>query len=295
MELRDIEIFLTLAEELHFGRTAERMRLTPARISQAIKKQERDLGGLLFERNSRTVRLTPLGRQLRDELQPIRLALRDTMRRARAAAGGVTATLRIGAMNGNGHDLRPYWDAFRARHPGWELRFRHAPFVDPFGGLRRGEVDVLVTWLPIAEPDLVMGPVLFTDERVLAVALDHPLAARPSVTVESIADFQHSGTTSVPDYWESSFVPSHTPGGRPIERGPLVTSADDILTLVSTGEIVNVFPAHSARYWARPDVLWLPLTGMERFSFGLVWRGEAEDDVIRALAAVVRDLGSPAF
>ena len=44
MELRDIEVFLTLAEELHFGRTAERLHVTPARVSQAIKKQERAIG-----------------------------------------------------------------------------------------------------------------------------------------------------------------------------------------------------------------------------------------------------------
>jgi DNA-binding transcriptional LysR family regulator len=59
MELRDIEIFLALAEELHFGRTAERLHVSQARVSQAIKKQERRIGGTLFERSSRQVRLTP--------------------------------------------------------------------------------------------------------------------------------------------------------------------------------------------------------------------------------------------
>ena len=59
MELRDIEIFLTLAEELHFGRTAERLRISQARVSQSIKQQERRIGGALFERTSRSVRLTP--------------------------------------------------------------------------------------------------------------------------------------------------------------------------------------------------------------------------------------------
>ncbi|MCA2221070.1 helix-turn-helix domain-containing protein [Nonomuraea aurantiaca] len=59
MELRDIEIFLTLCEELHFGRTAERLHVTPARVSQAIKKQERRVGAALFERDNRRVALTP--------------------------------------------------------------------------------------------------------------------------------------------------------------------------------------------------------------------------------------------
>lgn len=63
VELRDIEIFLTLAEELHFGRSAERLRVSPARVSQAIKKQERAIGAQLFERTSRQVRLTPSERR----------------------------------------------------------------------------------------------------------------------------------------------------------------------------------------------------------------------------------------
>ena len=69
MELRDIEIFLTLAEELHFGRTAERLHVSAPRVSQAIAKQERRIGAPLFERTSRRVTLTPLGEQLRADLE----------------------------------------------------------------------------------------------------------------------------------------------------------------------------------------------------------------------------------
>ncbi|MGI5524918.1 LysR family transcriptional regulator [Micromonospora sp. CA-259024] len=67
MELRDIEIFLTLAEELHFTRTAERLHVTQARVSQAIKKQERRIGAALFERNNRNVALTPIDQRLFDD------------------------------------------------------------------------------------------------------------------------------------------------------------------------------------------------------------------------------------
>lgn len=89
MELRDIEIFLTLAEELHFGRTAERLHISQSRVSQSIKKQERRLGAVLFDRTSRVVRLTSLGEQLRDDLLPVQRELRRIMERAaRAAHGG---------------------------------------------------------------------------------------------------------------------------------------------------------------------------------------------------------------
>ncbi|MFI7455349.1 LysR family transcriptional regulator [Nonomuraea sp. NPDC049714] len=221
MELRDIEIFLTLAEELHFGRTAARLHVSQARISQAISQQKRRLGAPLFDRsNRRRISLTPLGRQLRDDLRPVYAGLRDSLERARLAARGITAVLRVGMLSSNAHDLRPYWDVFRARHPWWKLQVQQASFVDPFTVLRRGEVDVLVCWLPIEEPDLTVGPILFAEPRVLAVAADHGLARRTSVSLEVLGDFQHSDVESRPDYWADSFVPPHTRAGRLIERGP---------------------------------------------------------------------------
>ncbi|MGH2805599.1 MAG: LysR family transcriptional regulator, partial [Thermoleophilaceae bacterium] len=70
VELRDIRAFLVLADELHFGRTAERLGLTQSRVSQTIRTLEARLGGPLFERTSRRVRLTALGERLRDAAEP---------------------------------------------------------------------------------------------------------------------------------------------------------------------------------------------------------------------------------
>ncbi|GII34313.1 LysR family transcriptional regulator [Planotetraspora mira] len=292
MELRDIEIFLTLAEELHFGRTAERLRVSPARITQAIKKQERQIGAPLFDRTSRTVRLTPLGRQLCDDLWPVYSGLQDGMRRAKLAAQGVTAVLRVGMIPLNAHELRPYWDTFRTRHPQWKLQIQHAPFIDPFAGLRRGDLDILICWMPVEEPDLTVGPVLFADPRVVAVAADHELTRRTSVSLEMLADFQHSDGPSIPDYWADSFCPFYTRKGRPIERGPLVRNTEEIFTLTSTGELVNLFPAHMTRYWNRPDIAYLPVSDIDALPYALVWRTETENERIRALAQVAADIGT---
>ncbi|MEV4116134.1 LysR family transcriptional regulator [Nonomuraea sp. NPDC049695] len=291
MELRDIEIFLVLAEELHFGRTAARLHVSQARVSQAIKAQERRLGAPLFDRTSRRVRLTPLGQQLRADLRPVYAGLRDSLERAHLAARGITAVLRVGMTPGNAHDLRAYWQTFRSRHPQWDLRIRHAPFTDPFAVLREGTVDVLVTWLPVVEDDLTVGPALFTDPRLLAVAVDHELATRSAASIEMLADFQHTNSPRLPGYWADGFLPPHTPRGHRIVRGPLVTHMEVLLALVSVGEVVNSLPAHSARYWSRPDIAWLPFHDFEPLTYVLVWHTEAENDVVRALAQTVRDLG----
>jgi DNA-binding transcriptional LysR family regulator len=131
MEFRDVEILLTLVEELHFGRTAELLRVTPARVSQAIKKQERQIGGPLFERTSRNVRLTPLGRQLCDDLRPHYWGLRESMLRAQQAARGASGTLALGTMGPQGWMLQAIVELFRARHPGARLVHRDVNPVDP--------------------------------------------------------------------------------------------------------------------------------------------------------------------
>ncbi|MFC6880196.1 MULTISPECIES: LysR family transcriptional regulator [Actinomadura] len=292
MELRDIEIFLTLAEELHFGRAADRLQVSQARVSQAIGLQERRLGGRLFDRsNRRRIRLTPLGRQLHDDLRPVYAGLRDSLERARLAARGVTAVVRVGMLPFNTADLHPFWKTFRTRHPQWELRIRRPPFADPFARLRDGELDALVVWLPVEGPDLTVGPVLFTDPRVLAVSVEDELAGRASVSLEALADRRHATAPGMPDYWEDRYLPFQTPRGHPIERSPIVTNGDDLIHLVSTGEIVHGFPAHVTRYWSMPHVRWLPIPDMPPLPYALVWRSDAENDAVRALARTVRDLG----
>ncbi|MCX5197355.1 LysR family transcriptional regulator [Streptomyces sp. NBC_00249] len=167
MEIRDIEIFLTLAKELHFGRTAERLHVTVARVSQAIKKQERQIGGALFARTSHHVSLTPLGQQLHDDLLPVHRGLQRSLERAALAAKGRTEVLRLGMTSSNVEDLRPVLDEFSSRHPACTVQIRAVGYNDPFAALRHDTIDVLLAWLPIREPDLTVGPVAYTEPVVL--------------------------------------------------------------------------------------------------------------------------------
>jgi DNA-binding transcriptional LysR family regulator len=290
VELRDIEIFLILAEELHFGRTAARLHVTQARVSQAIKKQERRVGAPLFERTSRMVRLTPIGEQLRNDLRPIYQGLGQSLERARMAAQGKTAVLRVGVAASNSYDLRAYFHTFRTAHPQWGLRVSQTRFVDAFGQLRRGEVDLLISWLPIEEPDLMVGPVIATEPRVLAVSHDHPYVERGAVPIEILGDFAVSGPAKLlPQYWEHEVIPFYTPKGRTVHRGPVADSLDEIFTNVGLGDAVQLLAAHNARYAARPDIVYLRVTDADPVRWALVWRGETAP--IRAFTRVVRDLG----
>ncbi|WP_410645577.1 LysR family transcriptional regulator [Amycolatopsis sp. lyj-346] len=292
MELRDIEIFLTLAEELHFGRTAARLHVSQARVSQAIKKQERGVGAPLFERTSRSVRLTPVGEQLRTDLLPAYRSLREGMAKARLAAEGKTGVLRVGMLPANAHDLRPYWEAFRARHSRWGLHIRHNPFVNAFAPIRNGDIDVLVAWLPVEEPDLTVGPTVYTEHSVLLLAPDHELAGEKSVSLEVFGDHGILQGPPSPDYWADAFTPFQTPSGRAIDRRPpYIASLDDIFTHVGNGDGLHNLGGHVARYHARPDIVYVPIHDWPGLRWGLVWRSDTDNEMVHALAAVVRDLG----
>ncbi|MET7809384.1 LysR family transcriptional regulator [Streptomyces sp. NPDC005395] len=263
MELRDIEIFLTLAEELHFGRTAERLHVSQARVSHSIAKQERQIGARLFARSSRRVELTPIGAQLRDDLDAGYQRIRDGIRDATAAGRGARSTLTLGLHGPQAHDQSELLDLFRNRHPDTELRIREMNFTDPFGPLRDG-----------------------------MVSTDHPLASRDEVGMEDLADWvlPYCGPPT-PEYWLQTLVPAHTPSGRPIRRGPKVTTFQEVAAAVAAGHAVSLVHGDAARYYRWPGLRYLHPHDAPTGEWALIWPTAQETDAIRALARAARDTG----
>jgi DNA-binding transcriptional LysR family regulator len=292
VELRDIEIFLTLAEELHFGRTAERLHVSQARVSQAISKQERRIGVALFDRTSRRVSLTPIGRRLREDLQQALDLLQAGLARAEAAGLGAGQTLRLGVFGHAGHELRPLVDAFRTRYPGSDVQFNEITGSDAFSSLRTGDNDMNVLWLPVAEPDLTVGPIVYSAGRVLAVSADHPLAERGTASLEDLADNHVVDLgPNAPDYWVASMVPTRTPSGRRIPRGSTARTFHEILSLVATGQCVHPLGAIAARYNSPPGIVFLPMHDAPDLQWALTSRSTADNPAIRALSQTAADLG----
>src|SRR4029450_7805658 len=105
LECYELETFLTLAEELHFGRTAERTHVSTARVSQTIRRLERRVGAQLFNRTSRRVELTPIGHRLSEDLQPAREMIVAGFERAVRSGRGITGTLHVGFVGAAGGQL----------------------------------------------------------------------------------------------------------------------------------------------------------------------------------------------
>ncbi|WP_214325638.1 LysR family transcriptional regulator [Nonomuraea sediminis] len=277
VDLAAMEAFLTLAEELHFGRTADRLLITQPRVSQLIRSLERRVGGRLFERTSRRVSLTPLGVRLRDRARPAYAELREAVTEARRSARG----LRIGFLGAYSEALSPVLAAYRG-----PVELAEIHWGDLFGPLRRGEVDVQVTLWPVEQPDLAAVTVPGESARVLAIARAHPLARRESVSLEDLAGLPivqpHAG---VPAELRATFwPPATTPSGRPIPPGPVAASHHEMLAHVADGRCGFVTCTTLVEHYGHPRVTYVPVTGMPPARAALCWLRSAENERIREFA-----------
>ena len=287
MDLREIEIFLVLTEELHFGRTAERLYLSQPRISQTIRAMESRVGGLLFERSSRRVRLTALGVRLEEQLRPAYEQIGRAFAEVRDVASGVTGELRVSMLTfaAGGPWFASRVRSFEVENPGCKVIVYEAFPGEALNRLRRGELDVMAHWLPLAQPDLTIGPILAREERGLAVQVGHPLAERGWATVEDLGDYAVADADgTLPAETLEVVCPRRTPAGREIRRRDPEGRMVEVLSLVARGEIVHPTVVSLPDYYAYPGVTTISLRGMPALESALVWVTKRETAAIRAFA-----------
>jgi DNA-binding transcriptional LysR family regulator len=289
MEMREIEIFLVLADELHFGRTAERLHVSQARVSQTIRKLERQVGAPLFDRTSRRVALTPVGARLRDDLAPAFAQIRAGIARATDTGRGTAGLLRLGFEAPGVADLiADRLDRYRSVHPGAEVQVREADFRDPFGLLRSGEVEALVTLLPVDEPDLTTGPVVWREPVVLAVSARHPFARLDAVTLDDLArDTVFRAARPAPPYWVEPPQPWTTPAGHAVRRGRALSTFQELLAVIAAGEGICPLAAHAVDYFAHPRIAFVPFRDAPPVAWALVWRRSGETARVRELSGAL--------
>jgi DNA-binding transcriptional LysR family regulator len=295
VELRELRLFLTLAEELHFGRTAETLQLTPSRVSQTLRSLEQKLGAQLVHRTSRRVRLTPFGERFLRDVTPAYEQLAAVLERTNTAARQLEGTLRLGLVSGpaGGEHLVETIRAFEAQHAECTVEVVQVSWDDPLEPLRENDVDLMASWLPLKQPGLVVGPVLTSQPRVLALAPNHPLADRDTVDVEELADHQVPRFDNWPKELHEAILPFRTPGGRPIPgtRIPVGQRAFlDISVRVARGELVFPTVASAQPYMGGLDLVFVPIRGMPPLRSALVWRRPARDPKLRAFTRVAREV-----
>jgi DNA-binding transcriptional LysR family regulator len=167
LPMTELRAFVTLAEQLHFGKTADRLHITQPALTKQIQRLEEAIGGTLVERGYREVQLTPAGETLLPHAERLLEESAAVLDVARRAVRGQLGVLRIGFGLATVQLLPELLQRFRSAFPGVELRLRDMPTPAQVAALERGDLDVGFVRLPVNAPDLDTRPVLH--ERLVAV------------------------------------------------------------------------------------------------------------------------------
>ncbi|GAA4472489.1 LysR family transcriptional regulator [Phytohabitans houttuyneae] len=260
LETRELKYFVTVAEELHFSRAAERLGMAQPPLSRAIQQLERRLGVTLLERNRRGVTLTGACQVLLDEARAILDGAAAAARRTRRAASS-TNRLTLATKAGANHELlRKLLDAHTAEPDAAEIEVLLCAMGEQARMLRDGRADVAFMQRPF---DALAGfdtEDLLTEQQVAVLPAGHPLAARTSLTMADISD--------VPDLpvarWPRQDG-TYEPG-----PGPEIHDLSQLAQLIALGHTVAVICA-SARSWLWSAHAAIPLTDSPHVTTVLAW------------------------
>ncbi|GGO45321.1 LysR family transcriptional regulator [Streptomyces lasiicapitis] len=283
---RDLRYFLTVAEELHFTRAAERLFVSQPALSKQIRLLEKALGAPLFVRDRRSVRLTRAGEALVPHARRVLEAWEEgqaALEEAKAAEG---ARLVVGMSTspGRGGLLPAVRSRFTAAFPDAELILRQVGWEDATAGLADGGSDVAYVWLPLPEPHRYGHVVVAEEPRHVALPADHRLAGRDTVALDDLLDepFLALPESAGPlrDYW----LAPEARAGRPVRIGAVIHSPDETYEALVDGRGVCLLAAGNAPLLTRGDVVTRPVTGVSPSCLALAWRADDTRPPVRGYA-----------
>jgi DNA-binding transcriptional LysR family regulator len=235
MDPAALRIFLTVADELHFARAAQRLFLAQPYVSRTIKNLEHDLGVTLFERTTRRVTLTSAGQALVAPAEAILAAIADARSEVKRAERGESGRVRISFAGPSSHALIGRLGRLMGeQHPGINLQFNPGRFgIEVFDQLLNGSIDLAIARFRNVPKEIVVRPVA-TERYVMAVPSTHRLAHRE---VASLGEFRDDGFITLPsgssvhsDFMEWSQAAGFEP--RVVQSAPDTWT---IMALVSAG------------------------------------------------------------
>jgi DNA-binding transcriptional LysR family regulator len=293
IELRQLRYFVTVAEELHFGRAARRLHMTQPPLSQTIMALEEMLGAPLFERNRRGVALTAAGTALLPEARRLLEQSAGLAELVQRAASGASGRLSLAFVSSADYSvLPPTLRAYRAEFPQVEITLKEATSDLQLEDLIDGRVDagLLIPPLPDrARQDLDYLPVL-REPLVLAAPAGLPALARAKaadlrklVGIPLIIFPRHIS----PGLYDAILSVFREAGVTP-EVGQEAIQMQTIVSLVSAGMGLALVP-QSVSNLRRPGVEYLPLVqATPLVETGLAWRRDNASPVLRGFLELMR-------
>ncbi len=291
MELRHLRYFIAVAEELHFGRAAQRLYIAQPPLSQQIQQLERELGFALFHRTNRRVSLTPAGQAFLDEARATISHLEEAVRSSRRVARGEVGWLGIGFVGTAIYRLLPAaLSAYRRRYPEVDLVLRELVSARQAQALRDRRIHVGLARPPVIEEGLVGEPLL---EEPLLAALPalHPLAARTQIPLPALAEepFILFPRNPKPSYADFLISACEEAGFRP-HVAQEAAEIHTAIALVAAGLGVTLVPA-SARSVHWEGMVYRPLAEpAPRTTLAAVYRRDDTSPVLESFLEVLRQV-----
>ncbi|MBL7631298.1 LysR family transcriptional regulator [Frankia sp. CN6] len=279
METRELRYFVAVAEELHFGRAAERLGMAQPPLSRAIQQLERRLGVSLLERNRRGVSLTGAGEVLLHEGRAALDATAAAARRTRRAGGadspaGSRGRLVLAVKAAGSHELlQKLLDAYAAEPDAAEIEVLPCGLCEQEGLLRDGRADVALMHTPFNSLAGFDSEELLTEGQVAILPTGHPLAARRTLSLSDVSDVPDLPLARWPRHG------TYAPG-----PGPEIHDLAQLAQLVALGRTVAVFP-DSARAWLWAEHTAVPLTDAPLVVTHIAWPPHSRS---LALAGLIR-------
>lgn len=291
VHLRDLRYFLTVAEELHFTRAAERLYVSQPALSKQIRALERQLGVTLFRRDRHGVALTPAGAELLPHARRVLAGWEEGAAAVERARAAQRSTLVVGMSTspGRGGPLPAIRSRFTAAHPDAVVRLRQVTWEDPTAGLADGEADVAFVWLPLPDAGRYSWTVVAEEPRLVALPDSHPLAARTDLTLADLADEpflalpEASGVLR--DHW---LALDERPGGPP-RIGAEIAGTEETYEALVAGLGICLVARGNAPLITLGGVTTRPVHGLSPSRYALAWRTEdAGRPLVRGYAEACR-------
>lgn len=284
LDLRKLRYFVAVAEELHFGRAADRLYITQSVLSRQIRQLEQELGTQLFARTSRNVALTAAGEHLLEEARAL-LASADAARRRLQDAAGGHPTLTVGFFVGD--SFTEALRRFVAEVPGADVHLHRIYWHDQIEVLHDGRVDVAFMHLPIDERGLELMPVRL-ESRLAALPVTHPAAAKSEISIEDLADDPVIIQRGASEAWQAFHNVDPRPDGSSPRRGPEVDNIEEKLELVAAGAAVSFVPASAAAAYVKPGVVYVPVSDIAPIEICLAWKADRRSQLVETFVRAVR-------
>ncbi|MFC9693877.1 LysR family transcriptional regulator [Kribbella sp. NPDC056951] len=272
LETRELRYFVAVAEELHFGRAADRLGIAQPPLSRAIRKVEHRLGVQLLARDRRGVALTEAGRVLLTEARTALDAVAAAARRTRRAADPQQSLVLVTKAGASHQILQRLLDAL-AEDPGaTPVEILLCEVTEQAGLLRDGSADVAILHHPYDDLAGFDTEELHVEGQVAILPAKHPLAARDQLTLAEVSNVADLPIARWP----------RLDGSYPEGPGPEVRTQSQLAQLVALGKTLLVIPA-SSRAWQWPEHVAVPVVDAPDVTTLIAWRPDSRSQAVASL------------